>query len=98
MDTAAELSALTSERERLLRDGLTGSATIVGISENVGQTALGAWHELILDVELPHREPYRATRRIALELATAPHITAGAKVPVRVDPMDRSKVLPIVTL
>lgn len=93
MGTLDELNALNSERQRLLREGLTGVATIVGICQNVATTTLGTWHELELDVEVPNRDPYRATRRVALELATAPQIAVGAKVPVRVDPNDRSKVL-----
>jgi hypothetical protein len=88
-----ELAALRGERDRLMRDGLAGSATIVGIQQNVASTSLGTWHELALDVALPDRDTYRATRRVSLELSTAPHITVGATVPVRVDPTDRSTVL-----
>ncbi|AEV75688.1 hypothetical protein MycrhN_5213 [Mycolicibacterium rhodesiae NBB3] len=91
--TFGELAALGAERERLMRDGLAGVATIVGIREGVATTALGVWHELALDVQLPDRAPYRASRRVALELSTAPHIAVGASVPVRVDPADRSTVL-----
>jgi hypothetical protein len=98
LDTFAELSALNAERERLTREGLVGTATIVGIRENVARTTLGSWHELELDVQLPERDPYRATRRVALELSTAPHIKVGAELPVRVDPSDLSKVLVVATL
>jgi hypothetical protein len=93
MATIGELAALRAERERLMRDGLTGVATIVGIQQGIATTGLGVWHELTLDVHLPDRDPFRATRRIALELSTAPHIAVGAQVPVRVDPADRSTVL-----
>lgn len=41
-----ELAVLRSERDRLMRDGLKGSATIVGIRQNVATTTLGSWHEL----------------------------------------------------
>ena len=98
MDAFAELNALNADRERLTRDGLTGVATIVDIRENVATTTLGSWHELELDVRLPDQDPYRATRRIALELSTAPHIQVGAEVPVRVDTHDGSKVLIAATL
>lgn len=93
-----ELMALRAERERLMHDGLPGVATIVAIRPNVATTTLGTWHELTLDVLLPDRDPYRATRRVALELAKAPHIAVGAQVPVRVDPKDRSKVLVVANL
>ena len=93
-----ELAALRVERDRLMRDGLKGSATIVGIQQNVATTTLGSWHELALDVLLPDSDTYRATRRVALELSTAPHIAVGAMVPVRVDPTDRSKVLVVTNL
>jgi hypothetical protein len=98
IDTVAELNALNADRERLLREGLVGVATIVGIRENVATTGLGIWHELELDVQLPDRDSYRATRRVALQLSTAPHIAVGAQVPVRVDPRDRSTVLVVVNL
>lgn len=97
-DTLAELTTLNAERERLLRDGIAGVATIVGIRENVATTSLGRWHELELDVQLPDNDPYRATRRVALELSTVPHITIDAQVPVRVDPHDFSKVLVVAPL
>ena len=81
-----------------MREGLQGFATIVAIRANVAPTPLGSWHELELDVQLPDRDTYRATRRISLELSTAPHIAVGAQVPVRVDPGDQSNVLVVATL
>ncbi|MCV7077925.1 hypothetical protein [Mycobacterium szulgai] len=98
MDSFAELTALNAERERLMREGVAGVATIVGIRENVATTTLGCWHELQLEVRLPEHEPYQASRRVALELSTAPHIRVGAEVPVRVDPRDQSKLLVVATL
>ncbi|OBI98983.1 hypothetical protein [Mycobacterium asiaticum] len=98
LESLAELHALNGDRERLMRDGIEGVATIAAIRPNVATTALGHWHELVLDVRLPDRDEYRATRRIALELSTAPHILAGAEVPVRVDPRDSSKVLVLADL
>lgn len=98
IDVVAELNARGAERERLTRDGLSGVATIVAIRENIATTTLGSWHELELDVQLPGRDAYRATRRISLELSTAPHIQVGAEVPVRVDPGDHSNVLVVAAL
>jgi hypothetical protein len=98
LDTFVELNALNADRERLLREGLVGVATIAGIRENVATTGLASWHELELEVQLPDRDSYRATRRVALQLSTAPHITVGAEVPVRVDPRDPSTVLVVVKL
>lgn len=98
MDALAELNALNTERDRLTREGVAGAATIVGIRENVATTVLGSWHELELDVQLPDQDPFRARRRVSLELSTAPHIKVGAEVPVRVDPRDHSKVLVVATL
>ena len=94
----AELNALNADRERLMREGLRGIATIVAIHENVTTTLLGSWHELELDVQPPDRDVYRTTRRISLELSSAPHIKMGGDVPVRVDPGDLSKVLVVATL
>lgn len=98
VDAVAELNERSAERERLMRDGLPGVATIVAIRENVETTALGRWHEVELDVRLPDQDSYRATRRVSLELSTAPHLRIGAEVTVRVDPADRSNVLVLVTL
>ena len=88
-----ELRVLNAERDRLTRDGLVGTATITDIRQDVATTALGTWHELALQVRLPNREPYRATRRVSVELSTSPHIRVGADVGVRIDPQDRSQVL-----
>jgi hypothetical protein len=98
IDVVAELNALNADRQRLMGEGLPGIATIVAIHENVTTAPLGAWHKLELDVRLPDRDAYRTTRRISLELSTAPDIKVGAEVPVRVDPGDLSKVLVVVTL
>jgi len=88
-----ELSALTAERDRLTRDSLAGVATITDIRQDDATTALGTWHELVLEVQLPNRDPYRATRRVSVELSTSSHIRIGAELPVRVDRKDRSTVL-----
>ncbi|MCV7425660.1 hypothetical protein H7K34_03625 [Mycobacterium montefiorense] len=97
IDTIAELNALNAERERLMREGLPGVATIVAIHENVAATPLGCWHELELEVQLPDQDPYRARRRVSLQLSASPHIAVGAQVPVRVDRGDLSKVLVVAT-
>jgi hypothetical protein len=46
IDAVAELNALNADRERLMREGLRGIATIVAIHENVTTTPLGSWHKL----------------------------------------------------
>jgi len=56
------------------------------------------WHEVAMRVELPGHDPYTATRRVAVNLATVPDFTIGARVPVRVDPEDWSRVLVVKTL
>ncbi|UGT92067.1 hypothetical protein [Mycobacterium ostraviense] len=42
IDTFAELNALSAKRERLMREGLLGVATIVSIREKVATTMLGS--------------------------------------------------------
>jgi hypothetical protein len=91
-DLLAELNALTAERQRLLDSGIEGVATLVQIREDVDRTNL-PWHEFILDVRVPGREPYRASRRVSVELSTAPWLKPGVEVPVRVDRADPSVVL-----
>ena len=51
-----ELGMLNAERDRLTRDGIRGVATITAIGQNVATTALGTWHELVLEVRLSNRE------------------------------------------
>jgi hypothetical protein len=80
MDTWAELNALSADRERLMREGLAGVATIVGIPENVAtglSKTLGSWHELELDVRLPDQDPFRATRALRSNFRR-PHISGSA--------------------
>ena len=93
-----ELGMLNAERDRLTPDGIPGVATITGIGQNVATTALDTWHELVLEVRLPNRDPYRATRLVSVELSTASHIRVGAELGVLVDPQDRSKVLVVASL
>jgi hypothetical protein len=52
-----ELTALNAERDRLARYGVAGVATITAIHQNVATTALGTWHELVLDVRPPGSRP-----------------------------------------
>ena len=92
-ELGAEMSALAAEQARLMNVGLQGEATIVSIQENVAESSGIPWHEVFLDVELPDRDPYRASRRVMAELSTMPWIRPGERVPVRVDPEDRAKVL-----
>jgi hypothetical protein len=97
MAAVDELAGLRAERERLMSEGLAGDAVIVAIARDVAESTVGRWHEMTLDVRVPGRDPYRATRRIAVELSTAPHLAVGARVPVLVDPNDRSTVLIVST-
>jgi hypothetical protein len=52
---------MAAERDRLTRDGIPSVATITAIGQNVATTALGTWHELVLEVRLPNRDPYHDT-------------------------------------
>jgi hypothetical protein len=96
-DLLAELSALTAERQRLLAEGIEGVATLVQIREDVARTNL-PWHEFVLDVRLPDREPYRASRKVSLELSSAPWLKPGVEVPVRVDRADPQVVLVVLNI
>jgi hypothetical protein len=98
LDLAKEMQGVVAEQQRLLSVGIPGEATIIAIRENVAETAAMPWHEVAMRVELPGHDPYTATRRVAVNLATVSDLAVGARVPVRVDPEDWSKVLIAKTL
>jgi hypothetical protein len=98
LDLAKELQEVAAEQQRLLSAGLPGEATIIAIQENVAETAGMPWHEIAMRVELPGHDTFTATRRVAVNLATVPDLKVGARVPVRVDPEDWTKVLIAKTL
>jgi hypothetical protein len=89
----ARISAVAAEQQRLGQVGIPGRATIVAIYENVEWAANMHWHEVHMDVRVPDRDEYRATRKVALALASMPEFRPGFEVPVLVDPDDRDVVL-----
>lgn len=97
-DLMVEMKRVAEEHQRLMSVGTPGTATITAIRENVAETGGVPWHDIDLRVGLPGREPYPATRRVMVNLATVPDLVPGAQVPVRVDPDDESKVLIAKTL
>ncbi len=92
------MQRVSAERQRMQHVGVQGEATITSITENVAETGGIPWHEVGMEVRVPGRDPYPATRRVMLELSSVPSFKPGKIVPVLVDPEDPSKVLITMTL
>lgn len=68
-----------------MADALSGRAVIAGIAETGIKRDENPEVELVLTVDLPGREPYRATVRQVVSRFVLHTLAPGASVPVRVD-------------
>ncbi len=85
----AELNNQQGDQERILAEGIAGTATIVGM----GTPARGAQQynlDLDLEVHVSGRAPYRVANQYIVP-ASAP-LGPGVTLPVKVDPNDQAKI------
>jgi hypothetical protein len=85
----AELNNQQGDQERILAEGIAGTATIVGM----GTPARGAQQynlDLDLEVHVSGRAPYRVANQYIVP-ASAP-LGPGVTLPVKVDPDDQAKI------
>jgi hypothetical protein len=85
----AELTGQSGDRQRILADGIAGTAVIVGM----GTPARGAQQfnlDLDLEVHVSGRAPYRVANQYIVP-ASAP-LGQGVTLPVKVDPDDQAKI------
>lgn len=74
-------------------DGIPGAAEIRAIDEDVRTSNGMPRHDVHLEVRLSDRDPYRATREIALALQSAPWFRPGAVLAVAADRDDLQNVV-----
>jgi hypothetical protein len=72
--------------------GLSGTASIVSLSEGGPYVNTRPTITMELDVELAGRERYRAQARQTVGRLTIGRLQPGATIPVRVDPGDPAQV------
>jgi Short C-terminal domain len=85
----AELTGQSADRDRILAEGIDGSAVIVAM----GTPARGAQQfnlDLDLEVHVSGRAPYRVANQYIVP-ASAP-LGQGVTLPVKVDPNDQAKI------
>jgi hypothetical protein len=85
----AELNSQGGDQERILAEGIAGTATIIGM----GTPARGAQQfniDLDLEVHVSGRAPYRVANQYIVP-ASAP-LGQGVTLPVRVDANDQAKI------
>jgi hypothetical protein len=85
----AELTDQSGDQQRILAEGIGGTAVIVGM----GTPARGAQQfnlDLDLEVHVSGRAPYRVANQYIVP-ASAP-LGQGVTLPVRVDPDDQAKI------
>ncbi len=93
LDAMKAIVELADDQKRLWEVGIQGEATITAVHQDVGEIAGMPWHDIVMMVEVPGRDAYGATQRIAIDLGFLPGLKVGARVHVRVDAHDASKVL-----
>ena len=81
------------ESRRLLQVGQRGLAMVMSVRPTGESVDDNPQAELELRVLLAGREPYRVTHRQVISRVAVGGFLPGARVPVRVDPRDPSKLL-----
>jgi len=76
----------------VLRHGTAAKARIIGIQETGVQVGDAPLASLQLEVYPPYGTPYQATTRAVIPLLHIPRYQPGAKVAVKIHPLDPSKV------
>ena len=98
MPTSADFAARDrinsqgQELRRLMAEGLAGNATITDARDTGERVAGNAVLDLDLAVTLDGGEPYTTTLNYMIAGADMTPYGAGHSYPVRVDPLDRSKL------
>ena len=81
------------EARRLLQVGRRGTAMVMSVRDTGVIVDQNPETELELCVALDGQDPYKITHRQVISRIAIGSLRAGAKVPIRVDPLDPRKVL-----
>jgi hypothetical protein len=88
-----------AEADRLRTEGVPGTARLIQARDaGITMTGMGAGldspvADLDLEVTIPGSEPYRTTVRAAVPRLQVARLAPGSVLPVRVDPLDHSKLV-----
>jgi len=88
-----DLAKQAEEARRLLQVGTRGHAMVMSVRPTGEAVDDNPQAELELSVALAGRDPYTVTHRQVISRVAIGGLLPGAKVPIRVDPLDPSNVL-----
>jgi hypothetical protein len=88
-----DLAKQAEESRRLLQVGRRGLAMVMSVRPTGESVDDNPQAELELSVAVDGREPYKVTHRQVISRVAIGGFLPGAKVPVRVDPRDPTKLL-----
>lgn len=86
-------AARADEAERIDRMGLSGHGTITQLTQTGMFLNENPQVEMEFLIQIPGRAPYQATRKEFVPLILLGRLAPGATLPVKVDPVDQSKVI-----
>jgi hypothetical protein len=89
---ARDTLASVQRDQRLLAEGVAGTARILGVRDTGGSLNHHPIAALDLEVTVPGHETFRATLTQPVPRMQAPMLAPGAVVAVRVDPQDTAQV------
>jgi hypothetical protein len=87
------VGASAQDAQRIAQTGLSGSATITGLTQTGVQLNDNPQVDMELLVQLPGRPPYAARRKEFVPLIFLGRLTSGAPLPIKADPADPSRVI-----
>jgi hypothetical protein len=90
---STDMARQAQEAQRLLQIGHAGHALVMAVRDTGMTVNDNPEAELELCVALAGQEPYKVTHRQVISRVAIGGFQPGAKVPVRVDPLDPHNVL-----
>jgi hypothetical protein len=85
---ARTASARRAEAERVWAEGLPARAQVVSLEATGARLNSNPKVELVLDVTVAGREPYRTSVSMFVSTLAIPRVQPGCEIDVRVDPAD----------
>jgi hypothetical protein len=90
---ARTASARLAQMNRVWADGLPARAQVVSLEAGSARLNGNPQVELVLDVTVDGREPYRVTVSMFVSTLAIPRVQPGCEIDVRVDPADAAYVV-----
>ena len=89
----ARVGSSAAEADRIMRNGLSGQAMVMGLTQTGMYLNENPQVEMSLMVNVPGRPSYPATRKEIVPLILLGRLSSGQPLPVRVDPLDPGKLV-----